>query len=101
MASRSRSSQRGAGFLGKRLDKLLGRPRRRGMLRDPKMDDTPTVMGQEHEHEQHASGDRRYGKEVQRYPRCPQQISATDRSTTTSAVNMSYPVRNRPLHQPT
>ena len=47
------------GFLGKCLDELLGRPRRRGMLRDPEMDDTPTVMGEQHQHEQHASGDRR------------------------------------------
>ena len=67
MASRSRRSQRGADVLGKCLDELLGRPRRRGMLRDPEMDDTPTVMGQQHQHEQHASGDCRYGEEVQRH----------------------------------
>jgi hypothetical protein len=34
------------------------RPRRGGMLRDPEMDDTPTVTDQQHEHEQHASDDR-------------------------------------------
>ena len=40
------------------LDDLLGRPRSRGMLRDPQMDNPPTVMGQQHEHEQHATCER-------------------------------------------
>ena len=37
----------------KGLDDLVGRPRGCGMLRDPKMDNASTVMGQQHEHEQH------------------------------------------------
>ena len=39
----------GGGLLRKCLDDLLGRPRRRGMLRDAEIDDTPTVMGQQNE----------------------------------------------------
>ena len=37
------------GVLRKGLNELLGRPRRRGMLRDPEMDDAPPVMGQQHD----------------------------------------------------
>jgi hypothetical protein len=58
-------------------------------------------MGQQHEHEQHPSGDRRDREKIQRHwrsarfssatARYPQQISASDRSTTTSAASMRYP----------
>jgi len=35
------------------------------MFGDPKMDDSPTVVGDQYEHEQHAAGERRHGEEVQ------------------------------------
>ena len=42
------------GLIGEGLNDLLGRPGGGGMLGDPEMDDTPTVMRQQDQHEQHA-----------------------------------------------
>ena len=37
-----------------------------GMLRDPQMDNASTVMGQQHEHEQHPPREGWHGEKVQR-----------------------------------
>jgi hypothetical protein len=53
--------------LGKRLDELLGRPSGRGMLGDPDMNDVPTAMGQQDEHEEDPSGESWEGEDVHRH----------------------------------
>lgn len=48
-----------------RLDHLLGRPRRRWVLGDVEVHDTPSLIGEDHEHEEHAEDDGRHGEEIE------------------------------------
>jgi hypothetical protein len=48
-----------------RLDHLLGRPRRRWVLGDVHVHDTPSRMGEDHQHEEHAECDGRHGEEIE------------------------------------
>ena len=57
------------GVIRKGFDDFLRRSVRGGVLRDPQMNDASTMMGQQHEHEHHASREGRYGEEVQRHQR--------------------------------
>ena len=58
------------GVLGEGLNDLLDRPFGGRMLRNPHKNDAPTVMGQQHQYEKHASGQCRHREEVQRHQRC-------------------------------
>ena len=44
-----------SGVIGEGFNDLLGRPGGGGMLGDPEMDDTPTVMREQDQHEQYFS----------------------------------------------
>jgi hypothetical protein len=48
------------------VDHLLSGPSGRRMIRDVDMHDTPAVMRQHDQNEQHASGERRHGEEIHR-----------------------------------
>ncbi len=52
-----------------RFAELLPRPRRRGMRRDVDVQDPPTIVCEDDEDEQHATGDRGYGEEIDRHQR--------------------------------
>ena len=52
--------------LRKRLYHLLPGPSSRRMLRHVEVNDTPAIMSQYHQHEQHPKGSRRHGEEVDR-----------------------------------
>ena len=54
---------------GERFAELLPRPCRRGMRRDVDVQDPPTIVCEDDEDEQHATGDRRYGEEIDRHQR--------------------------------
>ena len=51
---------------GERLAQLLARPRRCRPRRHVDVQDAPALMGEDNEHEQHATGEGRHGEEVER-----------------------------------
>jgi hypothetical protein len=48
----------------KGFNDLLGRPCRRGMFRDREVNDPATMLGEHHEDEQHAAGEREHREEI-------------------------------------
>ena len=49
----------------KRFDHLLRRPFGRGMLRHVDVDDPPSIVGEDHEHEEHTECHGRHHKEIE------------------------------------
>ena len=54
--------------LRKRFNHLLRRPRRCGVFRDVEMNDSPTLMAEQDQDEQHAAGEGGHGEEVHTRP---------------------------------
>ena len=52
---------------GTRFDHLLDRPLGRGMLRHVDVDDPPSIVGEDHEHEEHTECNGRHREEIEGY----------------------------------
>jgi hypothetical protein len=57
----------GRAVVRKGFNDLLRGPHGRGVLRDGEVHDPATLVGEQHEHEQHAAGEGRHGEEVHRH----------------------------------